>query len=423
MSSAITFPKNIYSVSIDDSLLLAIDSNNSFQALSLLNEETIEKPLPNGEIPLVYAVRKGKTELVEKILAQFPNLDLTKKDNKHHLSILEHAGIAENEKILSLLTAYLIASRLDRALQNPDLRDPEKLKKAFEDAKQKDPLKVSFVEWNVFAGILSYWISQYQGGIPALNIYTTATLCLQDIALIKDMKSWRNRLAWIGAGIAATGLAVHSLKESFLGDGSTSGLRVPLVLFLALSALKSYWIGKKALTGLSASWKNRSLEPFRSLRNAIVHSVIGITSGQALVETLKTVFGGVAILNAWDKRLNEDIGKENFRNPPGCRDNFECKVMVKKDLVESFLTDYMGGNIIPKKSDCESPAKICRGLEEINCIRALDPRGCTSHVEHIQSFGKYRHLALKYHSDKDCPKNNELKACEEAFYNIAIAYG
>jgi ankyrin repeat protein len=117
---------------------------------------------------------------------------------------------------------------------------------------------------------------------------------------------------------------------------------IPSHLFEALTV---FYVGKQALKGLKACWKNRHMEVWRPIRNAVVHLTNSLAPAAPLYNRVKSFF----------------------------------------------------------------PEWICFGSSEKECIAnpEIDPQN-PLHAQYIMNFGNqetckgnYRKLALRYHPDKD----------------------
>ena len=98
-------------LSIQNKLRDAIDAGETEQVLeSLKNVNHINQPLSNGFLPLHYAIRMGKLELVKAILKEV-NYDLQSKDTQG-LSALDHAMIANDRKMIEWLLGQMIGREL-----------------------------------------------------------------------------------------------------------------------------------------------------------------------------------------------------------------------------------------------------------------------------------------------------------------------
>ena len=94
--------------------------------------------------------------------------------------------------------------------------------------------------------------------------------------------------------------------------GDTTGARFLLGLGFANTAWHAYQIGKNALKGLGSCWSNRSLETYRPIRNAIVHSVIGANVANNVSKAITYTLKGMDLLDAWDVKM--EIEGDTFRN-------------------------------------------------------------------------------------------------------------
>lgn len=81
----------------------AIDSDRVEDVIGILKSDSsfIEKPLPNGELPLNYAIRREKFDLVKRIFQEMkPNVDT--KDHQG-LTFIDHAMLGQNPAMKTLV--------------------------------------------------------------------------------------------------------------------------------------------------------------------------------------------------------------------------------------------------------------------------------------------------------------------------------
>lgn len=90
--------KNSASETPDSSLQTAILQGNSASIEALVGEIDVNKPLPNGEMPLHFAVCKNQLEAVKSLMLLGANPEL--KDHQN-LSAIDHTVLMRNEKALA----------------------------------------------------------------------------------------------------------------------------------------------------------------------------------------------------------------------------------------------------------------------------------------------------------------------------------
>ena len=91
-----------------------IDANQTNNAIAILkNHNLVNSPLPNGQMPLNYAIRHGKLELVE---AMFKELKLQTQDKDFQgLTAVDHALITQDTKMIALVIGNTIGQVFDAA--------------------------------------------------------------------------------------------------------------------------------------------------------------------------------------------------------------------------------------------------------------------------------------------------------------------
>lgn len=83
-------------------LQCAINSNAINDLETLLNDSTlVNKPLPNREMPLNYAIRLGRYELVQKIVSK--NATGLDSVDSHGLTPVDHAFLAKDNKMIGII--------------------------------------------------------------------------------------------------------------------------------------------------------------------------------------------------------------------------------------------------------------------------------------------------------------------------------
>lgn len=89
----------------------AIDEDSAQKVSSMCGAGWEKSPLENGELPLHYALRIGKTNAATEMLKQTPDIDLSKKDISG-LTPWDHAAISGNKDSLFVLLAHKMGNLL-----------------------------------------------------------------------------------------------------------------------------------------------------------------------------------------------------------------------------------------------------------------------------------------------------------------------
>jgi ankyrin repeat protein len=363
-----------------------------------------------GLTPLHYAALSGKME-VAKWLIEKGNAETVISTREGELSLLHLASIGGNAELVS----YLIKTRgwnpnvTDRQGRTPlhfamaledfsaakvliqngadptvktsgNLHSPIQIAYflAKERSKERDPLDVNFNEWLMFGGILLSWAARIVGAseesafVPFMatvigaflntfrNLessplagaaYVTGTLaCLNIHRNDLPLKGlpWFYGITWKG----------NSIPRAYLG--LTAGMTVTTAYQIAISSIKR----------LANLWKNRTLEPFRPIRNAIIHSVITAQAAYLTTNILARLYEHNKIFNAWDRYM--DVEKGSFQDPTGGLPEMASR---KKAHIEIFWERYQQGKyndladrLQSQYSIDRSVSSICNGKSEKECI-------------------------------------------------------
>ena len=91
----------------------AIDQDSAKRVSTIWKLGAEKRPLENGELPLHYALRTGKTNAAAEMLKQTPNIDLTEKDISG-LTPWDHAAISGNKDSLFVLLGHKLGNLLSR---------------------------------------------------------------------------------------------------------------------------------------------------------------------------------------------------------------------------------------------------------------------------------------------------------------------
>lgn len=87
---------------ISGQLQHAIDSNSTSEIETFASDSKLMgEPLPNGEMPLNYAIRLKRHEIVEKIATK--HLTLLDITDSHGLTPIDHALLTKDNKITGIL--------------------------------------------------------------------------------------------------------------------------------------------------------------------------------------------------------------------------------------------------------------------------------------------------------------------------------
>lgn len=96
----------------------AIDRENSQDTVeAIVRGDLLNQPLSNGYLPLHYAIRREKLELVQLMLEQLP-VDMSSKDDQG-LSAIDHAMIGKNPQMISLCLGHSIGRDFDAVRTQP----------------------------------------------------------------------------------------------------------------------------------------------------------------------------------------------------------------------------------------------------------------------------------------------------------------
>lgn len=387
----------------------------------------------DGMTPLHYAAVAGREDVVSWLIGQNSRIDLLTSDRK---SVLHLAAIGGNDRILQTL---LQTQKLDPNAADTLGRTPLHFAMAGESfpsvrsliqygadptigshknwvgvihtpldtmvgisreqMEKRDPLALSDLQMLLFLGIAVSWISHYCGGNPQLKLAGLVLNIASTIQIFQNLKSTKAKLAFLALIPVSWIPGFNILYRGWTG----------------------YIVGKGAIQGLAACWKNRFLETYRPIRNAIVHSVTGFDAAKSFVDSVKLthMVGSEAqrIKEEWDDVMEMD--GEDFANmSPEEQINF----------IQSFINNYINkyhsgtqyGKPNPTSEDCPTP-KSCGDITDTNplqdCILNADlkPKECENHAEFILNLSKknscktqYHDLSLLFHADK----NKDPKAGE-----------
>lgn len=388
----------------------------------------------NGMTPLHYAVLFGKADVVNWLIEKGARLDLLTKERK---SLLHLAAIGRNEQILqTLLKMKLDPNAVDALGRTPlhfamaaeDLSIGQILiqnganpvidshksehgealtpldiivgisKKQMEG---RDPLALSELQQLLFLGITTHWISYLCGGIPILDLVGFAADVWSTIKLFTSLVSVKARLMF---------LSLFPIKW-------LPGFNI------VYTGWNSYRIAKGALQGLAICWKNRFLETYRPIRNAIIHSMVGLDAGKAFFDSVQFTY----LISSAAYNLSSEIPRmkeewENLMKEEGADFDTmsgEEKYYFFQNFLNDYIKKYHSGET--SSSDCSTP-KPCEGTspKEIGtCIlnEELRPKDCKAHADFILSLSnkeggckpKYLDLSKQFHPDKNKdPRVNEI---------------
>jgi ankyrin repeat protein len=414
-----------------------------------------------GMTPLHHAVLAGKTEVIQWLLENGAKADILTQGGRPLLHLATIGG--HTDLVSSLILSHKLnpnaadakgRSPLHYAMTQENLSTAKALiqyganplliveEKGFSPleimlsmAKIRsvlcDPLELSGLQILMFAGIVAPWVSQATG-LPLVDDLVILGQIAQVLTAYKSLGSFKSKAAFYGSVLSGCYIA-----SQILLTGDTTGSRLVLHALGAISVWKSYMVGKGCIEGLSSCWKNGSLETYRPIRNAIVHSVTGLNVASNIFDTINLVIEGNAFLNAWDKHMETEDG-DTFRNLDGAPGVGEAtqRYFYIRNFYGNFQrentgrgTGHTAGETL--SADCSIP-DICNGKLDIgteaqaDCILALNPK-CQSHAEKILDFGSkstceanLKTLRVNYHPDRHLRDSWKDKA-ELAYKNIAVS--
>lgn len=312
----VTFPNFLRStpLTVGHEFQKAIQRGNADKVKDLLtaNPDLINTRLPNGSMPLSFAMRRGHANLVDTWMAK---ANIWETDDQK-LSVLDHAFLTDKslaEKLLKQLPLTKNntsnSGQLHRAIGNDDLSllkdllakglDPNEqdergitplqiaIKKQNTEAinsllanganpflerdnqlcafdllskacLQKDPLKISTAEGLQFLATASYWILHFcrdEQSADYFNYLPSALVGLSTLAFYFDQFS------------------SQSLSSNLLISGMMMALEQVPELKTPLQAVRLGFLAKNALAGLTAAVKNYKYNEARSLCRATVSLV------------------------------------------------------------------------------------------------------------------------------------------------------
>ena len=332
---------------------------------------------------------------------------------------------------------------------------------AKERSAKKDPLALTGAQCLTFAAIAAPWIAKLCGDHPVLDVLGTLTGWGAFFMTLENFQASQQTLAktaFLAANVVnVAGEMHHHFLEDVppysiirpIGKGdewllgiNSNGESMPrslMALDAGIEATTCYQVAKASLKGLVNCWKNRSLETFRPIRNALVHSVIGAHTVQTKLERIGALYEHSKLYDAWDKFMSEDshvCDGSNLFIPKSSNGNcfkFGTHSGIPMDIpvIEEFKYSYFGrsgsGSGISggsKPTYCGTADSICSGKSEVDCTIALNPDKCTDHAKKILDFSglkdckkAFRKLSLTYHPDK-CQRTMNKEICEQAFINV-----
>lgn len=403
-----------------------------------------------GMTPLHHAVVAGREGEVRWLLDHGSKLDLLTKDRK---TVLHLAAIGGNVLVMnallgndknSLLKPNFLDSHGCTALHyvmaagtltnaqlliqhgaDPTIKSFKNWKRqsvspidvmfgiAREHANVHDPLQLSKLQGLLFASIVASWVAQfYNFKIEFGADYTIKDVssCLSiavDIAsvsvMLKELKSLKSKFDFWGIACLSSVFSFPVISYLSMFPGS----REILQLFnhsagtgfrVVYECWKTCLVAKVALTGLSRCWKNRFMETYRPIRNAIVYSVIGCNAGKTLVDGITNVYQDAELKETWFRETQED-GFDDLSS--------ESKEFYR----EGFERNHYQQNTQSRSDEvhCEPvPSEECVLLENLN------PK-CKEHARVILDINddsscktQFRNLTKTYHPDNKQTGRNDV---------------
>lgn len=328
--------------------------------LSFIAKKNLNQMLPNGYLPLHFAVLEGQTESVQKLLES--GADLSQKDTQG-LTALEHAVYQKKPEILKLLIQHKIKNATPDQIQT-------ELAKANVQAQTLDPLRLADVQ-KLFFGI-TIFISL----VPLLASAGWMDAELQEIIVGINSHFWQTAVF-----LSQTHLG--DMKSFITSALAAAGSQFYPSLGLFIQAIATCSLTHSAWQGMKNAWSQARYRPWASLGYVAVHVTNLAGTGYSLFKNLRSY--------ATTSRSME-APKPNF------------KVGVNLALVttcsETSLDQLLSVN-------SRNSAEIQAALG----ISSLDPKALKS---------AYRSLSTWVHPDK-CPKHLQEKS-NEAFRHLQTLF-
>lgn len=241
----------------------------------------------------------------------------------------------------------------------------------------RDPLALTKFHYYAFTAIVHSWLT---GGDPVLANLSTYLLAYQ------NCESSRSRAAFLLStfGLPTAMMASHhgDLIPSFLPESEESlwiGAINNQGESMPRGKLALYWgytdaaiccmIAKGAFKSLAGSWKQRTYETFRPLRNLVINTTISAFAINNVVDKISFITKQHQILNAWDEYMN--VEGDSFRTS-----YFREKI----GHLNAFWKKYTNSN--PSGPNPTSPPgsrggshtvdPFCNGKTESECIFETD---------------------------------------------------
>lgn len=235
--------------------------------LGFIAKKNLNQMLPNGYLPLHFAVLEGQTESVQKLLES--GADLSQKDAQG-LTALEHAVYQKKPEILQLLIQHKIKNATPDQIQT-------ELAKANVQAQTIDPLRLGDVQ-KLFFGI-TIFVSL----VPLLASAGWLEAELQEILVSTNTHFWQT-------AVFLTHAQLGDLK-SFIGSiVATAGAQLYPSLGLFIQALATCSLTHAAWQGMKKAWSQARYRPWASLGHVAVHVTNLAGTGYSLFKNVRSYF-------------------------------------------------------------------------------------------------------------------------------------
>lgn len=427
--------------------------------------------------------RNGKTDLLAKnpeysLLRRFASWSLysSKADvlptltRNEGRSVLHFATMGKNPEIIQfLLKKDHVVSQMNRedaggrtplhyATASADLDTAEILVRAGADmlagtqstpldmlllsatqaADTRDPLKITPHQIALFASLIASHILQNFPEEPRL-----LSIAVQGIGSLLTFSSQLRTINLQLFLLSMSGLIYHILFSSFdsplinehtsdfilsifsgLREGSSTGLRWALIALQGLNLVAKFRVAKNAIEGLVSCWKNHSIEPHRSIRNAVVHAVNGAGMCHQTIAAIQAGMKTNELLNKWDEEM--EINGDEFRDlkTDGTWPYYNTEFRKKIEYITTFFARQAASSS-SNSAVVGDPSVICAGKPEADCILALNPKN-QMHAQHILDFSgikntvkaackaAYRSMSLHWHPDRPTGNHNVFLSVQES---------
>lgn len=252
---------------LEQSILKSFQERILNETLELVARENLNLTLPNGYLPLHFAVLEGKEESVKKLLEL--GADTSQKDAQG-LTALEHAVYQKKSGILKLLIQHQIKNATEAQIEE------EKVKAECK-ANALDPLRLGDVQ-KLFFGVTIFLAL-----VPALTSAGWLDAELQEILVSLNTHFWQTAVFLSQAQLG-------DLK-SFIGSMvATAGAQRYPSLGLFMQALATCSLTHSAWQGMKKAWSQARYRPWASLGHVAVHVTNLAGTGYSLFKNVRSYF-------------------------------------------------------------------------------------------------------------------------------------